>query len=149
MKVKIFDKEVNSCNECHFLHKDPYNFKLKCSKTKKQVGDGYSIHSDCPFKTENSFTEEQFRGIGFEKREDSNFYYKEVNHGNGDIQLYALTNYKSELFSLVKYVEKEHKKIISFTATSFPHLKFILESLIKINMKHSNKPRFQGTENTC
>ena len=122
MKVKIFDKEVKWCNECHFLHKDDYNFKLSCSKTKKQLNYEFSIHSDCPFKSENSFTDEHFKEIGFE-------YWNKVTYKNKK----GVCVTKSHLDSgwVVEYVnELGTWNKVRIEVTSFPHLKFILESLI-------------------
>lgn len=132
--MKVFDKEVKQCSDCVFSfgksekNTSPY---LYCGEIKEYLdNNGVDfIHKDCPFKTENSFTKDQFRSIGFIWDESNDLTKTLIGHEK--IKGYRLVKRNNTFLLLTFFFGEENlPKPTNIKSTSFPHLKFILDSLI-------------------
>lgn len=126
--MKVFDNEVSNCTECYFAT----DYAI-CSRINECIYKVDGIHKDCPFKTENSFTEEQFSGIGFGKGNHGNYHMYITKYGEQymhSIIAHGFTKDGKARFNLVKFAISKLEKQVYIEVSSFPHLEFILNSLI-------------------
>lgn len=125
--MKVFDKEVEECYTCPYAKplNDDYDL-YNCNYLEGLIsGDASGIAKNCPFKTENSFTDEQFEGIGFKK----NIYGIYIKYYYNFRR--AIERKDACVFAIQDILDNGTNEMkTTIEATSFPHLKFILDSLI-------------------